>query len=71
MKKGAEEYLEQENVRTIIAKHSGFASSFPIYLYSKTTEEQPIPQDELDTPATEPETVNTHLNLTDPFLTLF
>ncbi|KAG8828910.1 hypothetical protein FRC17_007382, partial [Serendipita sp. 399] len=49
MKKDALEYLDEENIRQIIAKHSGFASSFPVYLHTVKVQEQPIPQDELDT----------------------
>ena len=48
MKKDALEYLEESNVKQLVAKHSGFASSFPIYLFTNRTEEQPIPQDEMD-----------------------
>ncbi|CCA70224.1 related to HSP82-Heat shock protein [Serendipita indica DSM 11827] len=48
LKKDALEYLEEETVKSLITKHSGFASSFPVYLFTKRIEEQPIPQDELD-----------------------
>jgi len=53
LKKDALEYLEESNVKQLVAKHSGFASSFPIYLFTNRTEEQPIPQDEMDTPTEE------------------
>lgn len=45
LKKEALEYLEEEKVKQLVSKHSGFASSFPIYLFTNRTEEQPVPQD--------------------------
>ncbi|PVG03593.1 heat shock protein Hsp90, partial [Serendipita vermifera] len=53
LKKGALEYLEEEKIKGLVAKHSGFASSFPIYLFTSRTEEQPVPQDELEAAAEE------------------
>lgn len=48
LKKEALEYLEEEKVKQLVVKHSGFASSFPIYLFTNRTEEQPVPQDDMD-----------------------
>ncbi|KAG8773154.1 hypothetical protein FRC15_002242, partial [Serendipita sp. 397] len=53
LKKDALEYLEEEKIKNLVAKHSGFASSFPVYLHTTKVEEQPIPQDDLDTSAEE------------------
>jgi heat shock protein beta len=48
LKKEALEYLDEEKVKELVAKHSGFASSFPIYLFTNRTEERPVPQDDMD-----------------------
>jgi len=41
LKEDATEYVESYKLGVLVEKHSGFSSSFPIYLYSRTTEEVP------------------------------
>jgi heat shock protein 90kDa beta len=65
LKKNALEYLEEEKVKGLVAKHSGFASSFPIYLFTSRVEEQPIPQDELEAAAEDTPTEKTETPKTD------
>jgi len=60
LKKDAQEYLEEEAIKQLVAKHSGFASSFPIYLFTSRTEEQPVSQDDMDASAEE-KAVRIHL----------
>jgi heat shock protein 90kDa beta len=57
LKKNAVEYLQEAKVKDLVAKHSGFASSLPIYLFKNTTTEEPIPQEEMDTPLEDPTSV--------------
>ena len=54
MKKDAIEYLEEENVKALVSKHSAFSTSFPIYLFTQREEEVPVPEEERQ-PEAEPE----------------
>ena len=54
LKHDAIEYLEEENVKTLVAKHSAFSTSFPIYLLTQREEDVPVLEEERK-PDTEPE----------------
>ena len=54
LKHDALEYLEEESIKTLVAKHSAFSTSFPIYLFTQREEEVPVPEEE-QKPAAEPE----------------
>ena len=54
LKKDAIEYLEEENIKTLVSKHSAFSTSFPIYLLTQHEEEVPVPEEERK-PEAEPE----------------
>jgi heat shock protein beta len=58
LKKSAVEYLEEAKIKNLVAKHSGFASSFPIYLLRNKTVEEPIPQDEVEAPVADSTSVS-------------
>ena len=53
MKKEAIEYLEEENVKTLVSKHSAFSTSFPIYLFTQREVDVPVPEEERE-PEAEP-----------------
>ncbi|KAG8978337.1 hypothetical protein FRB90_008431, partial [Tulasnella sp. 427] len=47
LKDDAKEYLEEQKVRDLVMKHSAFSTNYPIYLWSKKSEEVPLqPGDE-------------------------
>ena len=54
LKKDAIEYLEEENVKALVSKHSAFSTNFPIYLFTQREEEVPVPEEE-QKPEAEPE----------------
>ena len=54
LKDDAIEYLEEENIKALVSKHSAFSTSFPIYLFTQREEEVPIPEEERQ-PEAEPE----------------
>ncbi|KAI0053625.1 HSP90-domain-containing protein [Auriscalpium vulgare] len=54
LKPEATEYLSTQTLRGLVSKHSGFSSSFPIYLFEQH-EDEVVVEDEEDTPVATPE----------------
>jgi len=47
LKQDAIEYLEEENIRNLVSKHSAFSTSFPFYRFTQREEERkPDPEPE-------------------------
>jgi len=46
LKQDAIEYLEEENIRNLVSKHSAFSTCFPIYLFTQRKDVVPVPEEE-------------------------
>jgi heat shock protein beta len=55
LKDDAFEYVDNVELSKLVAKHSGFSTSFPIYLFSQATEEVPIEEPPLKETASKAE----------------
>ncbi|KAJ6613464.1 heat shock protein Hsp90 [Mycena sp. CBHHK59/15] len=62
LKEDAKEYLDTERLTALVNKHSSYSSTFPIYLFTQTTEEVPD-EDVTEPPAAESKTSETPENI--------